>query len=594
MPSPRPAQRFGAWRLARYPQVIEYSRQLLEEIVAQARSHTGTGQAPLPAGILFGQGDRHLVRLLEHRPFAWDTDPTRCLQAFNQALVAARQEPALQSMVPVGWYRVVDQGQLELTGTDRLLAEKFLVQSWQLVLLIQARSHQPAQAAIFLRSASGHWPAAPAYLSDHLDQPDQPGVPLQRDSNLGSPGHAGPPAHLEMQPPDSSPLPRAAPPWAPQAPPQLPPATTGPRRLRRWFVLSASLLLIVGIVLAAAYTGRFERAPVVVRELLAAARQQLHLETPAASPLAASLALRAIHTPQGLLIRWDPDSNSLKDVTRAELEIIDGEQPHRFELSRGQLYSGFYLYEPQSADVRVQLKLELSGQEPLTEATRFLSSVPPVVLQPPLTSEQEKDRLAREVEELRIALRVQNEEAASLERTLASLRRPAAPGEVVQPKPPSSPERLVPPEPQGPAVRLQQHQPAFASPASREREGRLLWTGLLQPRAELVIQGNSASTGTVTGRLPGVPVSVQVYPARLEPEGLVALTSDQRYARQPVVEPPGPENAWNRTTYRWDPDGSRMVELLEAPGPANNWQRLRLRATDRPVTLLLIHWRLRE
>lgn len=55
--------------------------------------------------------------------------------------------------------------------------------------------------------------------------------------------------------------------------------------------------------------------------------------------------------------------------------------------------------------------------------------------------------------------------------------------------------------------------------------GRIIWTGNLAPGGDLIIDGGTASTGSLTGALPGVPVSVEVHP----PDGLsVTASSDGR------------------------------------------------------------------
>jgi len=60
------------------------------------------------------------------------------------------------------------------------------------------------------------------------------------------------------------------------------------------------------------------------------------------------------------------------------------------------------------------------------------------------------------------------------------------------------------------------------------QEGKLVWQGDLAINVPLIIQGRHASTGTLTGELPGTPVRIEV----LEPTGVV------------IVQPPGPAVGW--------------------------------------------------
>ena len=59
--------------------------------------------------------------------------------------------------------------------------------------------------------------------------------------------------------------------------------------------------------------------------------------------------------------------------------------------------------------------------------------------------------------------------------------------------------------------------------------GAITWSDRLQKNSILVIQGDKASIGSVTGQLPGVPVEIDVNPPTLE-----------------IRQRPSPENNWKQ------------------------------------------------
>jgi hypothetical protein len=61
----------------------------------------------------------------------------------------------------------------------------------------------------------------------------------------------------------------------------------------------------------------------------------------------------------------------------------------------------------------------------------------------------------------------------------------------------------------------------------------IVWSGKLQKNGFLVIDGETASAGTVRGSLPGVPVAIEVTPSDLG-----------------VTEAPGPGNGWRKVVLR--------------------------------------------
>ncbi len=119
--------------------------------------------------------------------------------------------------------------------------------------------------------------------------------------------------------------------------------------------------------------------------------------------------------------------------------------------------------------------------------------------------------------------------------------------------------------------------------------GRFLWTGDLPRNGQLVIDGRSASTGLVTGELPGTAVRIGAYPAELSGRGMRVFTTNPRLAAEPRNEAPAAGNGWNRTTYTYDQRAVRdvIVEQLPSTGAP---RKLVLRAGARNVSVIVIEW----
>jgi hypothetical protein len=77
----------------------------------------------------------------------------------------------------------------------------------------------------------------------------------------------------------------------------------------------------------------------------------------------------------------------------------------------------------------------------------------------------------------------------------------------------------------------------------------IIWSGKLERNGTIVIEGESASTGSVRGALPGVPVLIEVEP-------------------------------------------QNEIGIAEAPSPSNGWKRLALRSrNNRNNIVVTIRWR---
>ena len=100
------------------------------------------------------------------------------------------------------------------------------------------------------------------------------------------------------------------------------------------------------------------------------------------------------------------------------------------------------------------------------------------------------------------------------------------------------------PAPPAPSTPLAPAKPAYSGP----RSGVIVWSGQLERNGLVEISGTAASSGTLRGELPGVPVIVEIEP--------------------------------------------KDVGVAEAPSPQNGWKRLALRSRNRRLSVVTIKWTL--
>jgi hypothetical protein len=121
--------------------------------------------------------------------------------------------------------------------------------------------------------------------------------------------------------------------------------------------------------------------------------------------------------------------------------------------------------------------------------------------------------------------------------------------------------------------------------------GRLIWTGQLPKNGTVTITGKKASTGALTGELPGKSVRIAVYPGDLSAGGIVIFTPHTQYAK-PLAENPSAQTGWNKATYTWNPQRSGDVMVEEAPGAQNAWNRIVLRSKTGRFSVIVVDWTL--
>lgn len=586
--------RYRSWRLRGNPQVVEYAQSVLEEIlsaVTRAQGEFPDGGLEI-GGVLFGTSDKHLARILATRPIVCEHayGPQFLLSGKDHELLGAQLADAshdaeLDGLVPIGWYVARAREDLTLRKSDRQLHSRHFQRGWPVVLVFEATEGGTTRLAVFGSGNEGVLPAEPAHRVEKLGAPSAPPA----SGRTTEPAVASKPDDDPEPPADAVRRALGAPSGLSEG------VRQPPRRLSR----KVAGLTAVGLAaLAAAWIFRVQAggdAAVYWSKVTS------YWTAPPETEVGAPPTLWLEATGDRLTIRWDPTRGILQVARRATLAIQDGDQRTDFELDEAGILQGSMAYQRSMTDVRVKLEVTTDAGSTVVETARFLGAVPVQ----DAGGAQVADGAA-EIERLQTALRAEagrREELMVELRTLDSLAasRPASGSETpASPAPPVLAEKA--PAVQPPAtVSLEQRPPAAptrgapsGATATRAgvgaRVGMLIWTGLLSDGRTLSIQDGRASSGSLSGVLPGTPVRITAYPAELGGDGLMLVSGEERHRAQAVVEEPGPQNSWNRTTFRYDPAAASSLVLVEAPTDANGWNRLTLRANGGTVSVVAIRW----
>ncbi|MCP5110662.1 MAG: hypothetical protein GY953_07490 [bacterium] len=608
-----------------HPQVVEYAQPVLDAIlnvIAEARASFPQGGLEV-GGVLYGVGDKHLVRVLAARLIICEHafGPQFLLSETDHELLAgqlanAGDDPDLDGLEPVGWYVARSRSGAELRESDRLTHRRHFPKGWQIVLVFQPETEGGTALGVYVQDGMGRFPEKPSLLLEGLGASS----PAPEEPAATEAMEAATPEEAKQEEVDQEEAEVKEIPFRFAAEAQVEEAK---QRERKWPKVAA----VLGLLAAAAWATTYWIAPPEYRQAAAlyATAAMEHWEVvkrywtqPAEVVATARPFLLRVHAAgDQVLIRWDGNAAALTDTGQATLAVRDGGELKELPLSGAQLASGSLLYRRQSADVRVRLEAVGTGGEPVIETSRFVGRMSAADLAEGAAGAApvapSLDALRSDLLRLEAATRVEQRETSSLLATLEALQGIAAtqtaggqspaPAETAAAAP-SAPLTLAQKAPavtSRPAVTLEQRGAAGSlggatarrsrttSPPRGATSGMLIWTGLLDTERTLGIQGNKPSSGSLSGALPGTPVRVRAYPAELTSKGLTVLSSDQQHAGGDVSESPGPRNAWNRVTYRYS-GGEAGLQVVETPSAANDWARISLRPVGRPLSVIVVRW----
>ncbi len=539
------------WGFAICPYRVQISLSVVEAL------QTGMAGRPEPLqGLLFGQTGPGVV----------DIDEWRALPALDRTAFGAGLESESRNVL--GYYIIREGSAFILSPTEVALAQELFRKPGSVVLLVERRRRGPAEATFFF------WR----------------GDVFVHNLPLPFPFHAG---VLSGETPGLRELPAPA--------PQRPAPVLSQFRRRALLVglYAASALAAGGIVAA-----HLRNQPKAVRP-----RQP---ELSEITPPAEAKWIRT-EPKRDLELTWDARAESVTTATAGVLKIEDSGGTRQMSLDVGELMMGSILYAPASDRIRIELTTLQRDGRMLPVAVAAQPAVPayssPVAESLPPLPEKKPETLPEPLPLKKAEVVVQTAAATprpplkrfvwtTAERAAPipapALEAPHQPLPVVNPAaltaelPPGSlgiPSPAPPPPKPAPA-------PTPSAPARTvPHAGRMIWTGTLLRRGVVELDGRSVSVGSLSGALPGVPVSVSVTPAEFGEDGLMAYTTDA--SRHNRVEPPSAGNGWNKVTYVWAPERVREIAVLESPNPGNNFARLAVRSDARRCSMLLIDWSLR-
>ena len=548
-------------------------------------------------GILFGTHDGNEVRISEFQAIAFQSAMAGATplseeerQAFAAALepAAGRSDP--KGLGPVGWFRAHPHSELTLTARDLEITSKFFPSAHQVVMILLPSESAPSLVRFFYRESDGILTAQSPFSEFSVpltfDAAPLVAAPAEREAPAG-------PAHSRILAP--------APPAVsqPETAAQntvlmdLPEPPVAPRRRRR---LTWPLLLLataIGLLLAWYWMAQPPER----------------------------LALRVSDTGGQLRIMWD----AVPKGEAGNLEIIDGSARYSIALDADQLRRGTFTYARHSESVNVRLWASRAGAGTLVEAANFLAKdTAPAEQNPPPTGSASREgsrtlvedkppelvlsvpvtmpravrpkfsapvasapRLANQAPDLAPPPAITASAPASLPAQVETLRPP-----VEKPAPSAAQPPVAAPE-KAAAVKpvVTPAPPRAASVPATPVSGRIIWIGRLQKNEEFWISGKTCSTGTLIGQLPGKPVKFSVSPGNLSNDGIVLYTANPQYANN-VIESPGAQNGWNKTTYTWNPKYANDVTVKEAPAAQNQWSRVMLHSKNPKISVVVIDWAL--
>lgn len=283
-------------------------------------------------GLLLGRVSGKTLYIDDFAPVECEhlTGPSFLLSSKDESALVA-QLAALGSP-PIGWYHSHTRSDLELSGKDTEIHDRFFPQNFQIAMILRPSNSHSTRANYFFRSKGaamrgGKEPfVIPAVKTKPSEGPQAAAAPSQRVSS---------PATLTPRPqidPDQIPAPAflAQPPAA---------------RNGRGFLVITLVLILLAVLAVAGFATKDRWLP----------REQDPLK------------LHASDVDGKLIIRWNP----VHDVTSGELHITDGAKNVDVKLDASQIRDGMYAYTRQTGSETVRLKI---GQR--EETTSFAGPLP--------------------------------------------------------------------------------------------------------------------------------------------------------------------------------------------------------------------------
>ncbi len=638
----RAQQEFGTWSIPGRKLVIVYSTALLSRLADSARQ---SGSSPI-GGALFGTCDETETKITHFRPASCGIDHLAAkevpvidessrvqiwqqpapgagsaadVSAFNEAgeselghlCDSYASDPELAGLQPVGWYRSRWDSKIQLNPEDLRVWNRFFPLPTQVALVLRVQENAAVRAGFFFRPQHG----GPVRI-DSSFRTFEIGPGPEATSDVGRLAAAvksgGLPETAANLPPDllAGDLEAPTPPDELFTPPERAPNRTA---YIRGAIALAALMLIA----------------------LLAWPWRSSIVEPAQLPPLKELALRFKGRPDRLKLVWNPKASLIREAASAELRIIDAESDTVELISAAGLAAGSFAAVNRSGLVEAQLRiLARDGKRSrLTAAAQFVGpSAGDMRMKTadlgPIGVEQTKlqtmldarlransifaDRIKWLKESLASRQRPAAERSASVDPIVPAVSNSQPPTPVVSPQQPAAP--VAPPEDaapkpasppsatrasEGPAfgsdrspsiVKVQSADAPVAPSYAGPNSGKFIWTGFLPAGGTVTIEGRRASSGSVNGSLPGVPVRITVYPAEFSTAGLSVFSALPRHQAGAVTEARSAQNGWMNTRYVYDPGRARDAQISAPPSEAGGFKQMQIRGGERPVSVVVVEW----
>ncbi len=201
-------------------------------------------------GVLFGRRNEHGVRIAAARPIEcqYAYGPSFVLSEGDQAGLAlllerSASDPALEGLVPVGWYHSHTRSGFDLSEQDLDICARYFSEAWQVALVVCPERQGPTRGTFYVQAEDGSPSAEPAFvLEPHATPRRTPPAP------------AAPPVRVEP------PIPESASPGSLPKPPA-PPVITAPRSSRMYWALFAAAWFIAVASAVFAFRGYWTPQP---------------------------------------------------------------------------------------------------------------------------------------------------------------------------------------------------------------------------------------------------------------------------------------------------------------------------------------------
>ena len=344
--------------------MIEFSPDAMETVraaVVEGYYKLARGGVEV-GGVLFGRRNQLGVRIVAARPIV-------CQHAFGPSFVLSESDhaglallleqsasdPALEGLVPLGWYHAHTRSGFDLSSEDLDICARYFPEFWQVALVVCPDRTKPTRGIFFIQAEDGSAMAEPEFVLE-----PQAGPRKMPPAPVGTPGRIGPPALSRPEP--------ASPPAETVAP--------APRSSRMYWALFAAAWCIAVASAVFALRGYWMPQPL------------------------APLQLTLFDAAGQLSVRWEHSSRQIQEAEGGTLEIQDADKVLAIELGRDQIRKGSALYSRQSGAVAVRLVIRLPRSGRTEGLARFVGA--------PTADDPRVQALTQEVQDLKAKLDAAN------------------------------------------------------------------------------------------------------------------------------------------------------------------------------------------